>query len=103
MCTPLPIRSPRVARAPSRELGTLSAPGIHEGSIVLSVRVRLTDARHEGEVIDQDSTVTFCDGPPYGSMHSGQGDAVGEFVRLLVEGEGGGSALGCVVPRDPLD
>jgi len=36
-------------------------------------------------------------------MYSGQGDAVGEFVRLLVEGEGGGSALGCVVPRDPLD
>ena len=36
-------------------------------------------------------------------MLSGQGDVVGVFVRLLVEGEGGGSALGCVIPRDPLD
>ena len=41
----------------------------------------------------------FCDGP-HGSTHSGQGDVVGAFVRVLVEGEGGGSALGCVVlPR----
>jgi len=28
---------------------------------------------------------------------------VGEFVRVLVEAESGGSALGCAVPRDPLD
>ena len=57
MCTPLPVRGPRAARVPSRELGTLSAPGIHKGIIELSVRVRFTDAQHEGEVIDQDSTV----------------------------------------------
>ena len=46
---------------------------------------------------------SFCDGPPYESMHSGRGDVVGEFVRVLVEAESGGSALGCWVPRDPLD
>jgi len=57
MCTPLPIRGPRAARVLSHELGFLSASGIHEGIIVLSVRVRPMDARHEGEVIDQDSTV----------------------------------------------
>ena len=53
MCTPLPVRGPRAARVPSRELGFLSASGIHEGIIILSVRVRFTDARHEGEGIDQ--------------------------------------------------
>ena len=57
MCTPLPIRDPRAAQVLSHELGFLSASGIHEGITVLSVRVRPTDEWHEGEVIDQDSTV----------------------------------------------
>ena len=48
---------PRAARAPSRELGTPSVPDIHEGIIVLNVRVGFMDAQQEGEVTDRDSTV----------------------------------------------
>ena len=47
---------PTAARAPSREMGTLSSPNIQEGTIVLSVRVGFMDLQQEGEVIDQDST-----------------------------------------------
>jgi len=85
---------PTAARAPSRELGTSPAPDIHEGTIVLSVRVGFTDAPIKTRRL-------FCDGPPYGSMHSGQGDVVGEFVRVLVGG-GWWKCPGCVVPHDPL-
>jgi len=48
---------PTAARAPSRESGIPFTPDIHEGIIVLSVRVGFTDAQQEGEVIDQDSTI----------------------------------------------
>ena len=48
---------PTAARAPSRGSGIPFAPDIHEGIIVLSVRVGFTDAQQEGEVIDQDSTI----------------------------------------------
>ena len=45
---------PAAARAPSRESGIPSAPDIHEDTIVLSVRVRDSDAQNEDEGIDQD-------------------------------------------------
>lgn len=48
---------PTAARAPSRESGIPFAPNIHEGIIVLSVRVGFTDTQQEGAVIDQDSTI----------------------------------------------
>ena len=48
---------PTAARAPSHESGIPFAPDIHEGIIVLSVRVGFTDAQQEGAVIDQDSTI----------------------------------------------
>jgi hypothetical protein len=48
---------PTAARAPSSESGIPFAPDIHEGIIVLSVRVGFTDAQQEGVVIDQDSTI----------------------------------------------
>ena len=102
MCTPLPVRSPRAAQVLSHELGFLSTSGIHEGIIILSICVRPMDARHEGEVIDQDSTV-FSRCSTIQKCAFRAGDMAGEFVQLLVEGEGCGSALGCVVPRDPLD
>ena len=57
MYIPLPICSPWAAGVLSHELDFLSASGIHEGIIILSIRVRPTDAWHEGEVINQDSTV----------------------------------------------
>lgn len=48
---------PTAARAPSHESGIPFAPDIHEGIIVLSVRVGFTNAQQEGAVIDQDSTI----------------------------------------------
>lgn len=48
---------PTAARAPSGESSIPFAPDIHEGIIVLSVRVGFTDAQQEGEVVDQDSTI----------------------------------------------
>jgi len=78
---------PTVARAPSRESGITSAPAIHEGTIVPSVRVGFKDAQNEGGGIDQTRRL-FCHDPVYGSMHSGQGIVVGEFGRVLVEGGG---------------
>ena len=47
MCTPLPVRGPQAAWVLSHELGFLSASGIHEGIIVLSIHVRPTDAQHD--------------------------------------------------------
>jgi len=102
MCTPLPVRSPWAAQAPSRELGTLSTPGMHEGIIVLSIRVRFTDARHEGEVIDQDSTDILRRSTIRKYAFRARGGGWG-VCTTTSGGEGGGSALGCVVPRDPLD
>ena len=73
---------PTAARAPSRELGisfAMRAPPFRasaSGSRTYSKKARLSIKTRQ----------LFCDGPLYGSMHSGQGDVVGAFVRVLVEG-----------------
>ena len=43
----------------------------------------------------------FCDGPPYGSMYFAQGDVVGEFARVLVEGGGWWKCRGLFSPPRP--
>ena len=100
MCTPLPVRGPRPLGR-RRELDTPSVRDIHKGTIVPSVRVEFTGAQQEGEVINQDSTVILRRST-YGRIHTGQRDVVGELYEHWWRGEGGGSALGYVVPRDPL-
>jgi len=94
-------RSPPTAtRARSRELGTPSVPNIQEGTIVLSVRVGFTDSQQEGEVIDQDSTVILRRSTIRKYVFRARGR--GWRVCTSTSGGGGGSAVGCVVPRDPL-
>ena len=84
----------------SRESGIPFALDIHEGTIVLSVRVGFTDAQQEGEVIDQDSTVILRRSTIRKYVFRARGR--GWRVCTSTSGGGGGSAVGCVVPRDPL-
>jgi len=72
------------------------APDIHEGVIILSILVGFTDAQKEGGVIDQDSMIILRRSSIWKYAFRAW-DVVGEFVRVLVEGEGGRSSLGCVV------
>ena len=94
--------APTTTRARFRELGTPFVPSIQEGTIVLSVRVGFTDSQQEGEDIDQDSTVILRPSTTRKYVFRAWGRGWG-VLQVLVEGEGGGSALGFVVPRDPLD
>jgi len=85
----------RTVRAPSRESGTPSAPDTYEGTIVLSVRVGFMETQQEGEDIDQNSTV-ILGRSTIRKYASGQGDMVGEFVRVLLKGDGSALARGPV-------
>jgi len=95
---------PTAARAPPRELDTHSAPDRHEGTIVRSIRVGFIDAQQEGEVIDQDSTVNLRRSTirEYAIRERGRGSGVCRSTGGGWRVVGCGSALGCVVPRDPL-
>ena len=70
---------PTATRAPSRGIGypvrTNHTRGYHRTERPCRVHGFTVKTRR-----------LFCDGPPYGSMYSGQGDGVGKFVRVLVEG-----------------
>lgn len=92
---------PTAAGAPSRELGISSAPEIHEGTIVLSVRVCDPDAQNEGEGIDQDSTI-ILQRPSIWKYAFRARVLVGEFGRALVEGWWVVEVPWTLVPFGPL-
>ena len=79
-----------------------SAPDIHEGTIVLNVLVGFTDAQQEGEVIDLDSAVILRRSTKRKYAFQAWGRGWGVCTSTRGGGEGGGSALGCVIPRDLL-
>jgi len=87
---------PTAPRAPSRESGILFAPDIHEAITISSTFVGFTDSQKEGGVIDQDSTVILRRCSIWEDAFWAR-DVVGEIVRVLVEGEGDRSPLGCIV------
>jgi len=95
VCT-LACSQPTAARPPSRESGILFVPDIHEGIIILNILVGFTDAQKEGGVIDQHSTIILRRSSIWKYAFWAR-DVDGEFVRVLVEGEGDRSSLGCVV------
>ena len=67
----------------------------------MSTVVWFTDAQKEGEVIDQHSTIILRRSSIWEYAFWAR-DVVGEFVRVLVEGEGDRSSLGCVVSLNSL-
>jgi len=92
----LACSQPTAARSPSRESGILFAADIHDGIvIILSILVGFTDAHKEGGVTDQDSTVILRRSSIWEDAFWAR-DMVGEIVRVLVEGEGDRSPLGCM-------
>jgi len=74
MCTPLPVRSPlRLVRRLANRVSCFQ-PDIHEGIIILSIRVGSTHSKKAGLLIK--TRRLFCHGPLYGSMHMGQGTSL---------------------------
>jgi len=96
----LPVRGPQplgrrlVKRVPRPRQTYVRAPSFWasvSGSRMHSKKARLSIKTRR----------LFCDSPPYGSIHSGQGDVVGEFVQVLVEGGGWWNSPGLCGPPRP--